>query len=157
MTSTLHKLLRAGLLHPLDQLAFVFKKQTFAAQIVDGGLLSHCTWNGQPVLQDKVSFTTLTDWCDTCIQELADEYVTRFSSWKRVRHVKTGLTLSQVRAQLQSTDAEDDAPGKCRCQQLQKQVLQLQLQVKELTHHAQQNKRKAMAPLEDDNPFRVRF
>ena len=84
MTSTLQKLLETGLVCDSDEISFQFKGHTFGARLMPGGLISHCTWNSEAVLQDKVAFTTLTDWCDTCIQELVDEYVTRFSSWKRV-------------------------------------------------------------------------
>ena len=151
MTSTLHKLLRAGLLRCDDEVSFLFKGHTFAAHVTEGGLLSHCTWNGDAVLQDKVAFSTLTDWCDTCIQELLDEYVTRFSSWKRVRHVPTGMPLAQIRTQLKEAPAGQQ---QCRCAELRKQVLQLQMELQELQAT---KKRKAPDALQDDNPFRLKF
>lgn len=137
-------------MHCNDEVSFQFKGHTFAAQVTQGGLLSHCTWNGNAVLQDKVAFHTLTDWCDTCIQELVDEYVTRFSSWKRVRHSPTGQSLAQIRAQLKDTTSKDT----CRCAELRKEVLQLQMQLQSL----QSRKRTIhdVAP-QDDNPFRLRF
>lgn len=154
MTSTLHKLLQAGLLRCNDELTFTFKGHTFTAQVTEGGLLAHCTWNKNPCLEEQVSFATLTDWCDTCIQVLVDEYVTRFSSWKRVRHAPTGLSLAQVRAQLKH--AATPSSPKCKCAQLRKQVLELQMQLKEATRLAA-GKRKAPPAIEDDNPFRLRF
>ena len=152
MTSTLHKLLAAGLVHRNDELAFHFKGHTFSARLTQGGLLSHCTWNSEPVLQDKVAFTTLTDWCDTCIQELLDEYVTRFSSWKRVRHVATGISLAQIRTKLKpGTD-----PGMpCKCEQLSRDVLALELQLQE-ANRLLAGKR-APEKMMDDNPFRLKF
>lgn len=153
MTSTLQKLLGAGLLHCNDQLEFHFKGHKFTAKIVRGGFLSHCTWNSNPVLEDKVAFTTLTDWCDTCIQELVDEYVTRFSSWKRVRHTPTGVPLAQIRSKLNSAPPLTTS---CRCEQLSREVLELQMQLKE-TKRLLAGKRKAPEKPLDDNPFRLRF
>lgn len=153
MTSTLHKLLTAGLVHKNDELAFHFKGHTFSARLVQGGLLSHCKWNGDAVLQDKVAFTTLTDWCDTCIQELLDEYVTRFSSWKRVRHVATGVSLAQIRTKLKP-GLEPDTP--CKCEQLSREVLALEMQLQE-ANRLLTGKRKAPDKMTDDNPFRLKF
>ena len=39
--------------------------------------------DGRPYVR---TFESLTDWTETCIQECLDEYHTRYSSWKRVRH-----------------------------------------------------------------------
>ena len=145
-------MLQNGLLHCNDQVAFHFKGHTFCATVVQGGLLSHCTWNEEPVLEDKVAFATLTDWCDTCIQELVDEYVTRFSSWKRVRHVPTGIPLAQIRAKLK----DHETVTECRCGQLTRQVLELQMQLKEAKRMLA-GKRKAPEMMQDDNPFRLKF
>ena len=153
MTSTLQKLLGAGLLHNNDQLEFYFKGHKFTAKIVQGGFLSHCTWNSNPVLEDKVAFTTLTDWCDTCIQELVDEYVTRFSSWKRVRHTPTGTSLAHIRSKL---NAGQSTTSTCRCEQLSREVLELQMELKE-TKRLLAGKRKQPEKQMDDNPFRLHF
>lgn len=142
------------MVHRNDELVFHFKGHVFTAKLTQGGLLSHCTWNGDPVLQDKVAFTTLTDWCDTCIQELVDEYVTRFSSWKRVRHVPTGVSLAQIRAKLRPSTGT--APAECRCAQLTRDVLALELQLQE-ANRLLTNKRKAPEKIQDDNPFRLKF
>lgn len=154
MTSTLQKLLDAGLVQTHDEIGFHFKGHNFAARLVEGGLVTHCTWNQQPALQDKVAFTTLTDWCDTCIQELVDEYVTRFSSWKRVRHVPTGTSLAQIRAKLTETPVHEQ----CNCMQLQtarKQIVALELKVQELNRLLRG--KRMPDKLEDDNPFRLKF
>ena len=152
MTSTLNKMLQAGLLHYNDDITFHFKGHNFTAKVVHGGLLSHCRWNDAAVLEDKVAFSTLTDWCDTCIQELVNEYVTRFSSWKRVRHVPTGVPLAQIRAKLRDSVVKQP----CRCIQLTREVLQLQMQLKE-ANRMLSGKRKAQDTLEDDNPFKLKF
>ena len=131
MTSTLQRLLANGLVHGNDDISFNFKGHTFSAKIVQGGLIAHCTWNGAAVLQDKVAFTTLTDWADTCIQELVNEYVTRFSSWKRVRHLPTGNSFAQLRDKLK--------PGQegtgCRCPEIQvmrRRVIALEQQIADM-------------------------
>lgn len=156
MTSTLQKLLETGLVCDSDEISFQFKGHTFGARLMPGGLISHCTWNSEAVLQDKVAFTTLTDWCDTCIQELVDEYVTRFSSWKRVRHVPTGSSFAQLRARL--SDKARTTTG-CECAEVQRyrrQVLELQMKVQELDRLVR-CKRKAPEKIADDNPFRLKF
>jgi hypothetical protein len=156
MTSTLQRLLSAGVIHAGDGIAFHFKGNDFQAAVCAGGLISHCTWNSAPVLQDKIAFSTLTDWCDTCIQELLSEYVTRFSSWKRVRHVATGTPLSQLREKVRD-DAVSDA---CNCAAVQcerRKVLQLELQVRDLQLQMQSQSSRAPSVFADDNPFRLRF
>lgn len=45
----------------------------------------------RPMLYANARLTTRTQ------QELVQEYVTRFSSWKRVKHVATGRTFTQLR------------------------------------------------------------
>ena len=96
----LQQLLQCRLVWPDDVLYFTFKKNRFYGSITSGGLIWKCTWQKpglEPVaifqkgsLLDGLpyvrTFESLTDWTETCIQECLDEYHTRYSSWKRVRH-----------------------------------------------------------------------
>ena len=155
MTSTLGRLLDAGVVHAGDGLNFHFKGHDFGAKIMQGGLISHCTWNERPVLQEKVAFSTLTDWCDTCIQELVNEYVTRFSSWKRVRHVPTGTPFAQLREKL-----KDGASTGCNCAAVQverRKVLALELKLQEMQAEHMRKRKAPDAMMQDDNPFRLKF
>ena len=152
MTSTLQRLLAAGLVHGNDEIFFKFKGHSFSANVVAGGLIARCQWNGNDVLQDKVAFTTLTDWCDTCIQELVHEYVTRFSSWKRVRHKPTGNSFAQLRQRM--TEEGMDVSGGCNCAELvvmRRRVLALEQRLRLRADAV------PVPVLEDDNPFRLHF
>ncbi len=57
-----------------------------------------------PVLPGR-TFLTLTDFCDTMLQEVLHEYVTRFSAFKRVKHSASGLSIAELRDRLQPTHA----------------------------------------------------
>ena len=52
---------------------------------------------------------SLTDWADTCIQEICHEYVTRFSSWKRCRHHASGQAMYVLRDKLQDCKRKPQA------------------------------------------------
>lgn len=157
-TSILQKLLDANLLHVDDQVEFTFKKHKFGATISDGALIAQCTWNGTPIRQ--TGFKTLTDWCDTCIQELVNEYVTRFSSWKRVRHVRTQRSFTQLRELLLPRScALAVATRKCTCTEtkiqrrriviLEQQIMQLKAKLKSQSSNDNQ--------IVDNNPFKLQF
>ena len=96
----LQQLIQSRLVFAEDILYFTFKKNTFFGNITQGGLIWKCRWQKPgaapiPVFQNSSvvdgrpyvrTFESLTDWTETCIQECLDEYHTRYSSWKRVRH-----------------------------------------------------------------------
>lgn len=96
----LQQLIQSRIIFQDDVLYFTFKKNTFCAHVTQGGLIWKCQWqkpgdtpiaifqnsstiDGRPYVR---TFESLTDWTETCIQECLDEYHTRYSSWKRVRH-----------------------------------------------------------------------
>lgn len=154
MTSStiLQKLLDANLVHPGDEVAFSFKKHRFTGVISHGALITKCTWNKEPIGQS--GFKTLTDWCDTCIQELVHEYVTRFSSWKRVRHVPTMQSFTQLReslphsaAKVPSCSCAETRVQKRKIAALEQQILQLKAKLN--------SKKAAPDKMPDDNPFRL--
>lgn len=96
----LQQLLQSRIIFTEDVLYFTFKKNTFFGNITQGGLIWKCRWQKPgatpvPIFQNSShvdgrpyvrTFESLTDWTETCIQESLDEYHTRYSSWKRVRH-----------------------------------------------------------------------
>ncbi len=102
MTS-LASLLDQRLIDEGDELSFVFRTHRFFCTVLPGGHLGFCTWkksqhaNAVPVLRDRGGFKSLTDWCDAALQEVLDEWVTRFSAYKRVRHVPSGIPMSTLR------------------------------------------------------------
>jgi hypothetical protein len=154
MTSTiLHRLLSSGLISAGDHIAFNFKKDTFSAKVVAGGLIAQCTMNGDSVALPP--FRTLTDWCDTCIQELVHEYVTRFSSWKRVKHGPTGRTFTQLRELL---GQQEVAAVACRCAEAlaqRRRVVELEQEIQLLRQ--QYKTSAAQEVVADDNPFTLKF
>lgn len=124
----LQQLLQARIIFTNDVLYFTFKKHVFAGTIAQGGLIWHCTWQKpneqpQPIFQASASvqqqpyvrtFESLTDWTETCIQECLDEYHTRYSSWKRVRHQRTDQPMEVLfkhlqRRQMSSSDTGGDS------------------------------------------------
>jgi len=104
---TLSELIDYGIVRDGDALVFSFKTAEFASVLSRGGIIHLCTWNGRPVFLDRPGFTSLTDWTDSCIQECANEFVTRFSSWRRVRHKATGNPLCSLRDTLANVKRGD--------------------------------------------------
>ena len=93
-----------------DELYFKFKGHHFTGKVLSGGLIGSCTWTppgGTTVLifQEPTvvreqliikTFESLTDFTESCIQEKLDEYHTRYSSWKRVRHSRTNTSMETL-------------------------------------------------------------
>ena len=135
---------------------FRFKGHTFGAVIAEGGFIGHCTMNGKHV--DLPSYKTLTDWCDSCIQELVQEYVTRFSSWKRVKHMPTGKSFTQLRDVL--VGRKPLLTAKCKCAEVtaaRRQILNLQQKVMLLEQKLRDGEQQQCTVLKDDNPFKLNF
>ena len=115
---TLENLVRCKLLQEDEAIYFCFKLHTFIAKISDKGMLYQCVWkkpNGEEnyVFFDRAGFSSLTSWTDSCIQELLHEYVTRFSSWKRVKCMRTNTPLGALRetGKLISNDQKTKKPS----------------------------------------------
>ena len=85
-------MLLAELIKIGDTIEFTFKGNTFRAKILRGGLIGKCQQQSihdkEPVsvLETTVGFSSLTAWTESCLQDLLEEYYTRYSSWKRVYH-----------------------------------------------------------------------
>ena len=94
---TLYDLLQSQLLSAGDSLFFYYKHHRFSCQVNALGVMYSFKSNGKVVFTERLPFDSLSVWADTCIQELANEYVTRFSSFKRTRHLESGLSLNTIR------------------------------------------------------------
>ncbi len=162
---TLRELVQYGLVNDGDELEFVFKGNRFTAQLLKGGILGFCTWNGSSVFDDRSGFASLTDWSDTCIQECLSEFVTRFSSWKRIKHAATGTPMHMLRSRLwemrstggkssQSTLESELLAERRRVLFLSQRVQRLE---KEVMMHANGSLPATSSAPVDDNPFRLRF
>lgn len=115
------QLLQSGDLSVGDELAFDYKGYRFCGSIYDGGTVGNCS-----VLQDGQfsrvlvgrSFKTLTAWADACIQEHLQEYGTRYSAWKRVKHLTSGKNMDAIFDGAHSESATKDNLIECLQQKL---------------------------------------
>lgn len=121
----LQQLLQSQIIFGGDVLYFTFKKHIFTGKIAQGGLIWQCTWQKpgeQPrvIFQNESSihqqpyvrtFESLTDWTETCIQECLDEYHTRYSSWKRVRHQRSDQPMEVLFKHLQRRQISSSQTG----------------------------------------------
>ena len=100
----MEQLITIGLIDIGDQIKFVFKKNAIFGTIGHGGHVLN-TIIQQPSMEEiKTLFTrsypSLTAWSEACLREGLQEENTRYASWKRVIHVKSGRTLQSLRSQL---------------------------------------------------------
>ena len=160
--NVLPDLLRYGLVAEGDELHFAFKNSEFKASLLPGGILSRCTWQRggeeKAVFMDRAGFTSLTDWCDSCIQELLSEYVTRFSSWKRVKHKRTGAPMSMLRARI--NELRPDTGSADTIESLQRDLLRERrrnVYLEERLRLLETAKQAPCTVMADDNPFRLQF
>ena len=96
--ATLNDMLLAELIKIGDTIEFTFKGNTFTAKILRGGLIGKCQQqtlheDAKNVLANTVGFSSLTAWTESCLQDLLEEYYTRYSSWKRVYHRESKRSL----------------------------------------------------------------
>ncbi len=125
-----------------DALTFQFKSHVFRCVVTSQGFLGTCTRATalphrragkaatQPIFGTRGPFLSLTDWADTCIQEICHEYVTRFSSWKRCRHQASGQAMYVLRDKLQDSKRKPQAaPTHRQLQRAHEKIAQLQAHV----------------------------
>lgn len=163
--NSLNDLLLYGLVRPADTLYFTFKGNTFRASLQPGGIIAGCTWQPpgskktQACFTDRGGFSSLTDWCDSCIQELLEEYATRFSGWKRCKHAATGTPMGMLRSRIQElrTDMSTTAEEELLLEQKKNVVLQERVRALELQLMAADQSTPQLPVLQDDNPFRLRL
>ena len=88
-----------------DKIYFTFKKNKFTATVTTAGLIHNVVWEppvGPSVEVFKLrTFESLTDWTETCIQEKLQEYHTRYSAWRRVRHMPTNKPMEALHKEYQ--------------------------------------------------------
>ena len=90
-------LLNASLISEGDEVYFHFKNHFFSGFVDKLGMICETKCNNIIVFLNKMPFENLTEWADACIQEIAKEYITRFSAWKRCTHKNSGLVLNNLR------------------------------------------------------------
>lgn len=102
-TATIQDMIEKKIVNVGDGIQFTFKGNTFYAKILRGGLIGDCrmskTYSKEVVLLDRFvsAFSSLTAWTEAMLQDVLEEYYTRYSSWKRVTHSSTKRTMSDLR------------------------------------------------------------
>jgi hypothetical protein len=132
--ATLGDLISCGLIKVEDSVEFTFKGNHFISKIFKGGILSKCkvkrsgTDKYEDVLKNVISFSSLTAWTEACLQEVLEEYYTRYSSWKRVTHHETKQSMGEIRDRykLMNTDK------RCESVELYKEIRRLEVIVNEM-------------------------
>tara|TARA_A100001015_G_C15044888_1_gene742892 strand:+ start:1825 stop:2397 length:573 start_codon:yes stop_codon:yes gene_type:complete len=99
---TLHNLIQQGLVFEGNTICFNYKGNTFEGVINSIGVIYKsfvCKEDSTKIeiFKDRLPFESLSNWSDSCIQDICKEYVTRFSSWKRLRHKESGLSMQNLR------------------------------------------------------------
>ena len=153
--NTLADLISHGLVRAGDSLYFTFKKHTFHATLEPGGIIANCTVDMRPCFIDRAGFSSLTDWCDTCIQEILEEYATRFSGWKRCKHQATGSTMAMLRQQLHGMKPAKKQVLQADLLAEQQKVVMLRQRVRQLEMQLAQPAKKARVGVVPGNPFRL--
>lgn len=116
-TSSIADMIEAKLIKINDEIEFKFKGNNFTAKIIKGGLITSCTFKSCrstvsiECLNNVIAFSSLTAWTEACLQDVLEEYYTRYSSWKRVIHKPSSLTMSELRdrCKLQHTKIDPDS------------------------------------------------
>lgn len=99
MTKQVADLVQGNLISVGDIIFFTFKKHQFRGVIAEHGLVHRTTHNGAVVFPNRC-FNSLTQWTETCIQDQLQEYHTRYSAWRRVRHELSNKTMDQLYRQI---------------------------------------------------------
>lgn len=136
--ASIQDMLHLGLVKVGDTVEFTFKGNVFQAKILRGGLLGKCMQKGihqqeaVPVLQSTIGFASLTAWTESCLQDLLEEYYTRYSSWKRVFHKETKRSMSDLRDQCKLKDTKRKHEDVV---ELYKEIFRLQATIDEMNTH----------------------
>tara|TARA_B100001142_G_scaffold306440_1_gene336260 strand:- start:620 stop:1048 length:429 start_codon:yes stop_codon:yes gene_type:complete len=78
------------------------------------------------VLKNVVAFTSLTAWTEASLQDVLEEYYTRYSSWKRVVHKASKLTMGELRDRCKLSSAKIDPEVHKEIYRLQKYISKLE-------------------------------
>ncbi len=128
-----YKIVRVG-----DTIEFTFKGNNFQSKIMRGGLIGDCEHKLvhepelKPILRSSVGFTSLTAWTESCLQDVLEEYYTRYSSWKRVFHKETKRSMSDLRDQCKLQDKKRKQEDVA---ELYKEIFRLQRTIDEMNTH----------------------
>jgi len=97
-----------------DTVEFTFKSNYFSAEILRGGLVGNCRMlranarTSEKILQHTTAFSSLTAWTEACLQDILEEYYTRYSSWKRVTHKESRRSMADLRDSCKLFDKKNE-------------------------------------------------
>ena len=98
----MNQLVREGLISVGDKIEFKTKDHKFTAVVGLGGHIKStvvyrdsCELSSQPI--EDIIFSSLTAWSSACVELVTKKNHTRYASWKRVKHVRSGMTLAAIR------------------------------------------------------------
>ncbi len=120
-----------------DTVFFTFKGNHFTAKILRGGLIGECEMMAcgktRSILQGVTAFASLTAWTEACLQDVLEEYYTRYSSWKRVNHKESKRSMGDLRDQCKlltkKRKRDDEIP------ELYKEIYRLQQTIVDMKKH----------------------
>lgn len=127
-----HKLINVN-----DTVFFVFKGNYFSAKILKGGLIGKCEMRigheTKGILKSVTAFSSLTAWTEACLQDVLEEYYTRYSSWKRVNHKESKRSMGCLRDQCKllsnKRKRDEEVP------ELYKEIYRLQQTIHDMKQH----------------------
>tara|TARA_B100000902_G_scaffold399699_1_gene471908 strand:+ start:1488 stop:2063 length:576 start_codon:yes stop_codon:yes gene_type:complete len=99
----LYNLIQTGLIEDGHTIFFLYKGSLFEGIINALGVIykSYCSQSDDghrvEIFTERLPFESLSNWADSCIQDICKEYVTRFSAWKRLKHKESGLSMQSLR------------------------------------------------------------
>ena len=94
-------LIVAGLLNIGDIIQFTFKTIKIQGEVGHGGHIHNTKLYGgedEDRLYQRI-YPSLTAWSEACLREGLGEENTRYASWKRVLHLRSGRTLQSLRSE----------------------------------------------------------
>ena len=129
-------MIQYGVIKVGDTIEFMFKSNYFSAKILRGGLIGDCKLleagdnESKTILEKTVAFSSLTAWTEACLQDIMDEYYTRYSSWKRVTHHESKRSMGDLRDQCKLLDTKKGTPDDQV--ELYKEILRLHHTIEEM-------------------------
>ena len=87
------------LIHVDDTVFFNFKGNHFTASILMGGLIGNCKMSNfdktKRILIGVTAFSSLTAWTEACLQDVLEEYYTRYSKPYAVEVIEKYFNISR--------------------------------------------------------------
>lgn len=137
---SLPDMIKHNLISVNDTVFFIFKGNYFSAKILRGGLIGNCEMRvgheTKRILEEVTAFSSLTAWTEACLQDVLEEYYTRYSSWKRVNHKESKRSMGCLRDQCKllsnKRKRDEEIP------ELYKEIYRLQQTIQDMKHHIEQ-------------------